>query len=158
MPTLTVYERSIIYKYSEDGYEYVNETLRKSSGASITEFGKVLNSSLSKLENYEGLVFRGVELNPSELQQYIDAMAKNEVIVENAFISATKSQLTAFSFGRNARFIIYSKTGKEIEKIAKFGKHHPQNEKEVLFKSGRSFTVLDVTKEQNYTLITMEEL
>ena len=46
----------------------------------------------------------------------------------------------------------------EIEKFAKFGLHNPPNEKEVLFKSGRSFNVLEVTKDRGYTLIIMEEV
>ncbi|CAM4258542.1 ADP-ribosyltransferase exoenzyme [Pedobacter westerhofensis] len=158
LPDLSVYEKAIIYKYSEDGYEQVNELLRSTNGKTNSNFGTILNTCLSKLENFEGLVYRCASLNSFELKKYLDAEKDGEAIIEHSFISTTKSELTAISFGRNTRFVIYSKTGKEIEKIAKYGKFDPANEKEVLFKSGRKFTILEVIKEAGYTLITMEEI
>jgi len=158
LPALSVFEKAIIYKYSEDGYEQVNELLRVSKGKSNSDFGSVLNHSLSKLPNFNGLVFRCVDLSNLELKRYKEALENNEPITEYSFVSTTKSELTAMAFGRNTRFVIYSRTGKEIEKIAKFGIYNPPNEKEVLFRSGRSFNILEVTKEQNHTLITMEEI
>jgi len=53
---------------------------------------------------------------------------------------------------------MYSKTGKEIEKITKFGKHNPPNEKEVLFMSGKSFNILEIAVEAGQTTIIMEEV
>jgi hypothetical protein len=53
--------------------------------------------------------------------------------------------------------MIIGKSGKEIEKFAKYGEHHPQNEKEVLFRPNIRFKVLEITKSDNYTLITLEE-
>lgn len=75
LPELTVYEKAIIYKYSEDGYEEVNELLRTSKGQTSSEFSVLLNSSLSKLDNYEGQVFRCADLNALELKRYNDAQA-----------------------------------------------------------------------------------
>lgn len=155
---LSLYEKAIIYKYSEDGYESVNEYLRDSKGSTQNLYGNVLNSCLSKLKNYQGVVFRCANLTEQELKNYRDALAKNIPVAEYAFVSTSKSELTAIAFGRNTKFIIYSETGKEIEKIAKFGKHNPPNEKEVLFKSGTHFNILEITKENNYILITMEEI
>ena len=157
LPQLNIYERAIIYKYSEDGYEDVNEYLRTSKDKSNTLFGKVLSHCLSKLENYQGVVFRCANLTDYELNSYKDAFENNEPITEYAFVSTSKSELTAIAFGRNTKFVIYSETGIEIEKIAKFGKHNPPNEKEVLFKSGTAFNILEIIKENDYILITMEE-
>lgn len=153
---LSIYEKALIYKYSSDGYEDLNEHLRISKGGT-NYYGKLLNQCLNKLPNFGGLVHRCVNLTTAELQVYIDAEHQNNVVMEYPFISTSKSELTAHSYGRNVKFTIYSKTGKEIEKFAKFGLHNPPNEKEVLFKSGRSFNVLEVTKERGYTLIIMEE-
>jgi len=155
---LTKYERAIIYKYSDDGYEEVNEYLRISMDLFNTRFGKILNQCLSKLDNYQGVVFRCVNLTTAEVTRYFEALRINKPIIEYAFISTSKSELTAIAFGQNTKFAIYSETGKEIEKIAKFGKHNPPNEKEVLFKSGTYFNILEITKENHYTLITMEEI
>ena len=89
---------------------------------------------------------------------YIDAEKQGGTVTEHSFISTSKSQLTANGYGRNTRFQIYSRTGKEIEKFAKFGLHNPPNEKEVLFRSGRSFNILEITNEGDYTLIIIEEV
>jgi hypothetical protein len=51
-----------------------------------------------------------------------------------------------------------SRTGKDVEKLSKFGKGSLFNEKEVLFRPNRNFKVLEVTKESDYALITMEEI
>lgn len=62
------------------------------------------------------------------------------------------------AFGKGTKFVMYSKTGKEIEKITKFGKHNPPNEKEVLFMSGKSFNILEIAVEAGQTTIIMEEV
>lgn len=116
LPNLTVYEKAVIYKYTEDGYENVNELLRSSKGMKSNEFASVLNNSLTKIDNYEGQVFRCADLNVFELEKYVKAEKEGIPITEYTFISTTKSELTALAFGKNTKFVIYSKTGKEIEK------------------------------------------
>lgn len=80
------------------------------------------------------------------------------MIIEYAFVSATKSRMVAMQYkgpsrhSPNCLFRIYSKTGKEIEKVAKFG------EQEVLTAPGKNFVVLGIDKELDYSLITMEEI
>jgi hypothetical protein len=51
-PELTVYEKAIIFKYSEDGYLDLNERLRLSEGKDISDFGIFLDECLSKLPDY----------------------------------------------------------------------------------------------------------
>lgn len=51
-PQLSVYEKSLIYKYSDDGYKAVNKSLRIHKGKSNTEFGMLLDECLLKLPNY----------------------------------------------------------------------------------------------------------
>jgi len=155
---LTIYEEAIIYKYSNDGFESLNENLRKTNGKNDSEFGKLLNSALSKLENYIGLVFRGVNLTENEINKYIAANKDDNILIEPTFISTSKSRLIAMEYRGNTLFRIFSKRGKEIEKIAKFGAHNPQNEREVLFKPNSGFKVLEIINESNYTLITIEEI
>lgn len=125
---LSIYEAALIYKYSNDGYEDLNEELRKSAGKNISNFGKLLNKCLAKLPNYEGLVYRCADLSLRELNRYIEAESLNKPITEHSFVSTSKSELTAISFGKNTKFEIYSRTGKEIERFAKFGLHNPPNE------------------------------
>jgi len=155
---LTIFEKAILYKYSTDGYNEPNEELRKSNGKQNTAFGKLVSSCLSKLTDFEGLVYRKVTLTAAELKRYRRALRENLPIVEYSFISSSKSRLIAMRFAGDTLFRIYSRTGKDIEKIAKFGAFSSENEKEVLFRENRRFRVLGITKEATYTLITMEEI
>ncbi|WP_231891210.1 ADP-ribosyltransferase [Arachidicoccus ginsenosidimutans] len=157
-PHLTIYEKAFIYKYSEDGYESVNETLRVSKGKINTDFGKLLNSILNKLANFEDLVYRSVNLTNTETNRYISAFENDTIIKEHAFVSTSKVRLNAMAYGGNTLFVIFSKSGKEIEKIAKFGIFGASNENEVLFKPNRNFRVLDIEQKENHLLITMEEV
>lgn len=112
---------------------------------------------MTKLPDFEGLVYRGVNLTRKELLKYIVANRVNEVLIEPTFISTSKSRLIAMEFG-NTLFRIFSRTGKDIEKIAKFGTYSPPNEKEVLFKPNRRFRVLEVLDQGASILISMEEM
>jgi hypothetical protein len=145
---LTVYEKAIIFKYSEDGYEDLNEKLRLSNGNNISNYGILLGDSLSKLPNYEGIVYRGVKLNNVELNKYMSAFSKDEPIVEPFFVSTSISQLSARMFG-NVRFEIFSKNGKKITEIARF------NEGEVIFKYNTEFIILDISAKKD--IIIMRE-
>ncbi len=153
---LSLAEKSIIFKYSNDGYDSVNQNLRATYGKGNTEFGKLLFRCLSKLPNFSGLVYRGVTLTKYELNGYIKAFENNQPVTELTFVSTSKSRSIANEYG-NTLFIIHSKTGKEIERIAKFGFHNPPNEREVLFKPNRKFRVLNVAFDDKTTII-MEEI
>ena len=155
---LSMEERTLIYKYSEDGYEIANRSLRKSLGQTHTQFGKFLETTLKKLPDYKGLVYRSANLSPAELDRYMKAFEKNTILVEHSFISASTSYATANMFGGNCKFEMISKTGKQIELYAKYGLESGQNEYEVLFRPNRKFTVLQVTKMSAHTLIIMEEI
>ena len=155
---LSFEEQTLIYKYTEDGYDGLNTRLRANTGVNDSEFGKYLDRTLSKLHNYEGIVHRAVNLTNAELQKYKDAKENSGILVEYSFISTSKSKFIAYQFGKSCRFRIFSKHGKDIEDFAKYGSAHPQNEKEVLFRPNTRFRVLDITIEKDYTLITLEEV
>lgn len=152
------FEKAIIFHYTDEGYSVVNSVLRRSAGKLNTEFGVFLTEALGKLPNYEGLVYRCVTLNNSIIQHYMNAAMSGEPIVEHAFSSSSKRRSLAMYFPFNCLFRIYSRTGKEVERISRYGVHQPPNEQEVLFKCGTTFNVLGVTIESGYSLITMEEL
>jgi|SRR6185312_340271 len=157
-PKLTTYHKAIIYKYSDDGFKDINEELRKSKGKTFSHFAKHLNNVLKQLPDFDGLVYRKVYLTKQELTKYRNALKNNKPLKEFPFISTTKSRLTAMNFAGtttytpNCLFRIQTKTGKEIDKIAKF------DEKEVLLLPNTTFRVLEIRKEIDYTLITMEEI
>lgn len=155
---LTKYEKAVIYKYSDDGFKDINEELRKSKGKTFSDFAKHLMNALQRLPAYDGLVYRKVYLAKKEFTKYRNALKNNKPIKEYPFTSTTKSRLIAMNFTDtttykpNCLFRIQTKTGKEIDKIAKF------DEKEVLILPNTTFRVLEIRKEIDYTLITMEEI
>lgn len=155
---LNVYEICIIYKYSDDGYQSLNERLRNLK--SISLFGKYLNHCLKKLPNYKSLCYRTISCTKSDLNKYYDAFIDDLTIKEPSFLSCTKSMNLARQFNESPLFIILSKNGKDIEKFAKFGlESFGQNEKEILFKNNSRFKVLNITESVDRSItITLEEI
>ena len=125
-PELSVFEKAIILKYSENGYEDLNEKLRTSQGKNISPFGLLLADCLNKLPNFVGNVYRGVTLTKKELKNYKNAFVNNQILIEHFFISTSRSASFANQFG-TTRFEIFTKSGKDIEKLSKY-----TDEKEVI--------------------------
>ena len=140
LPELTIFEKAIIYKYSEDGYQDLNEALRISKGANIPIFGKLLSQSLKKLPNFIDNIYRGVNLTKKEYSRYSDAFLNDEIISESFFISTSRSILVGNQFG-DIHFEIFCLTGKNIESIVK----HPL-EKEILLGDNCKFRVISANE------------
>jgi ADP-ribosyltransferase exoenzyme len=155
---LTVYEKAIIYKYSEDGYLDLNEKLRISEGKNISTFGVLLDECLSKLPDYQSVVYRGDGLTDSELERYYLAFKNDQPLKEYFFASSSKSRLKAYEWCREKNrvlFEIFSLHGKVIEDVSKYSA-----EKEVLFKYNSDFEVDDFIFDEgkNLYLITKIEI
>lgn len=135
-PELSIYEKAIILKYSDDGYEDLNEKLRASSGKDFSVFGVLLLDCLNKLRNFVGNVYRGINLTKKELENYENAFLNDKPITEHFFISTSRSQLIGKQFGKT-KFEIFTKSGKNIERIAKH-----TNELEVLIPCNCRFRVI----------------
>jgi hypothetical protein len=158
---LTKEEIAVIYGYSEDRSEGLNEQLQRDLGEIKTEFGKELNAILGKIPNFGGLVFKGASINKSKLAIYENASENSTPVIEHTFYSTSKSELIAKAFMKNSRtdvrvlFVIYSKFGKDIEKYSKWDSSSGQNEKEVLFRPNSSFQVLNIDKDETKDFITI---
>jgi hypothetical protein len=147
---LSVFEKAIIFKYSTNGYIKTNESLRVSQGRRYKRLGLLLENVLHKLPNYNGLVYRGVNLTDRELQRYIDAEKNDIIMVEHSFISTSKSIAISYFTDKKVKFTIISKTGKDIEAYSKYGKYTDRNEKEVLYDGGNlNMTTLEHFKTYN---------
>ncbi len=148
---LNVYEETLIYYYTIEGYEKLNEDL---INGKENEYEKYLNEVLDKLPNYEEIVHRGIELSQRQIERYKSAFRNNDKIIELAFTSSSKSQLTANEYSRASVIMsIISKTGKEIEMYSKY-----DYEQEVLFKSKSAFQVLSVDESERIVEIILEEI
>ncbi|MDZ7899902.1 MAG: ADP-ribosyltransferase [Arcicella sp.] len=151
---LTVYEKAIIYKYSEDGYLDLNERLRISKGKDISDFGLLLDEFLSKLPDYQGIVFRGVNLPKYKIDEYFIKFERKERVIENAFLSTSLKTSEAYKYGTTV-LQIFSRTGKSVESISRY-----PYEKEILFRYNRQFEIvaIDFDKEDNKYFTVLEEI
>lgn len=161
-PFLTIDEKVIVYAYTEDKYEDLNEILRNSEGKDINEFAKYLKQVLKKIPAYANgndFVYRGTFLTERELQVYKSAYKQNKPVVEYHFLSTSKIKSIANQWFRNTLFKIIPKRGCSLEEIAYHGVNDGQNEREVLFTCNSKFLVLEITQtpENTYEII-MEEV
>lgn len=155
---LNDYEKTIIYKYSEEYYEFVNEKLRVSKGKTIDDFSSFLIKSLKKLPDFKLICYRSVNLTSSQIKRYTTAFKQNNKIIEYSFVSCSKSRLLANMFSpANVIFIIHSKSAKEVEKVAKYGINSGQNEKEVIFLPSTEFEVLHIEQDKGKYIIYLQE-
>jgi len=109
---LNVFEKAIIYKYTEDGFDDLNETLRISKGEKITLFGTLLAECLDKLPDFDEIAYRGINLTSIEFQKYLNAFENGESITEHFFISSSSSIYVGNSYG-TVLFKIFSQKGKK---------------------------------------------
>ena len=135
---LNVFEKAIIYKYTEDGFDDLNESLRISKSEKINLFGKLLAECLDKLPDFIGTVFRSENLAKNEWEEYLLAFTNDSIITKHSFTSTSKSQLSANKFGIY-RLEIFVQKGKDIEKNAKY-----DDEKEVIIRYNSNFRVVGI--------------
>ncbi len=91
-------------------------------------------------------------MTPEVINEYKNALEKGEPITENYYVSTSKDKGEAFD--KNTKYKIHSKNGKQIEKLSIF-----PHEKEILFKEGTKFKILNVYKDSDgFNRIEMEEI
>jgi hypothetical protein len=152
---LTNEEKTLIYKYTDDGF-YVNERLREDGQIKIP-FAEYLDFALSKLPDYQGIVFRGAKLTRIEIERHRAASKADTVLIYPSFLSCTLNKGIARKFG-TVIYQIYVKNGKLIEKISKFDGVFNPNEYEVLLRKSSKLLITGFKEEDNYIIITAEEI
>lgn len=65
---LSTHEKTLVFKYSLDAYEDLNESLR---AGKESEFELYLNYVLEKLPNVKDVVYRGCVLSKAQIERYI---------------------------------------------------------------------------------------
>jgi hypothetical protein len=156
---LDIYEKTLIYYYTESGYRSINRSLRTSRGKRGTKASSLLNEVLEKLPDWRGLAYRNTRLTEKQIKRYQACMDKGSPITEWAFVSSSRSPGKARYYpNSNTEFQIFSRHGKVVEECSCLGKYTPPNEEEILFLPGSSFQVLSVNLSGQKMLIIMEEL
>jgi NAD:arginine ADP-ribosyltransferase len=130
---MTPEELTAVKYYSDSGYGCMNSYLREQTkkNENLEPLIEAMNSGLSKLPNYLGVVRRGGNLPAS--------VRAKHTVGSTVDYPAFTSTSTAAGFGSNDLFMIYSQTGKPIMGFSSHAGEH-----EVLFRSGAKFKVLDV--------------
>lgn len=178
LPHMNKEEIVAIEMYGNTSYRSLNDYLRHANDykgvtsdfdkqfVSYQEnFASLLNKSLDKMPNYEGVVYRGGNFDRITLDNYKAAFEAGKPITEAGFTST--SRVKAQALEGDTFFEIKSKNGKSIEKITEFDSEGA-SESEVLFKTGSKFKISYIKnenlvdkwtgKKSKKTIIKMEEI
>lgn len=152
-------DKKAIHGYTRSIYGPVNKMLRKqttTSGRSAIRddllpaaqaYVDTLVQALDKLPNYTEPTTRGMELVDTSI------FKTGDTFVDPGFLSTSYGS----GFFGNVKMFIKGKTGKLIERLSNY-----TNEKEVLFKPGTRFKILNVEQPkssyENLTKVYMEEI
>ena len=137
-PQLTLPEIVAIRSYASYS-EVVNSALYDLNTEKINRYKNyinVLSSALSKVESYDGMVYRTKKISREySRNKYV----VGKIVTETGFISSSHTSFWnhANYSGETTRFFIKSKTGHILKQLSKH-----QKEKEVLFNIGTSFKVI----------------
>jgi len=155
---LTDDELADIHHYTDNGYHDLNDYLRENYSSSVSEEEKEENaktvknivSGLSKLPPYQGIVFRGCDLD-ARLIFLLPTLKPNDVFYMKGFSSCTYD--LDEKFNGEVQFTIRSKTGRNIEKLS----DQPE-EKEILFAPDSRFRVVSYSQNWEGYHIDLEEI
>ena len=84
-------EQYAINKYISSDFYPINEKLRNKEELSKEEMALVLNldNALDKLPRYKGIVTRSLELDESQLKEFLKKHSKNNIVPYEAYTSTT---------------------------------------------------------------------
>ncbi|WP_434581723.1 ADP-ribosyltransferase [Carbonactinospora thermoautotrophica] len=121
-----------IKRYTWTEYQEINEPLRTGDMDRLAELTPEIRdvvSGLDKLPDYKGTVYRGVQIDPGDLNDFLNRYEPGATIREPAFPSSDKER----PFPGNVQFVIESRHGKDISFL--------QQHEEVVFPPGTKFKV-----------------
>jgi SPP1 gp7 family putative phage head morphogenesis protein len=154
MPIMIVEEIASIHHYTDTAFTAINEDLRTGNLSEKSKvMYKIMDRALRKLPNHQGMVYRGTNLPISVVAEYQKAFDTKTPFLEKAFFSTSQKQTTIKDFQSwdkvagnvEVQFTVYSKTGKLIEQMSKYGTIFAEtSEAEVLFKPNTTFTVVSI--------------
>lgn len=154
LPTLSIEQKAAVHGYTDAEYGKLNAYLRGEmpSTPHLENYKNLLNNSLDAIpKKYEGVAYRATTLEKSVINQYKKALKSGDPVVHDYFTSTSTKE--SGSFDGNVRFILQSKTGKDISPASLY-----DWEGEILFKSGTSFKVTKMNKAKGVDYIYLDEL
>ncbi|SDY13465.1 phage minor capsid protein [Eubacterium barkeri] len=150
-PQLSAAETGAVKRYiSSESYK-INEALRSGEPLSKTEINFVahLDGAINKLPKYNGTLYRSVTFyNQEDFTAFLESHRIGQTVRYPAYTSASK---TIYNPDDSLRIKILN-----VSSGADLGAFNPE-EKEVLYKHGQLFKVIDVYTEEGKPFIVMEE-
>ena len=153
-PNIEIEKINSVYTYTSNSYEEINKFNRTGNFVEDIKKGrtkeyyqtltKTINNTLDEIpDKFQGLTYRGTDLDKATFKKYKDAFESGKPISDKGFTSTSYDQKEGF--GGTHKFKIVSKNGTIVDKISANGvdaaKLDGINEKEVLFKAGQEFKV-----------------
>ena len=144
-------------RHGQWAFHTINQTLRRGDDtamAAVADRVLTLEAALQKLPRREAPVFRGTELPPPILQQYIRAAEatdrKDKVVSDSAFTSTTANPGKAY---QGPHKIIVKKPDKgQKSRGSRISAFTREDEAEVLFPPGTPFEVIDMERGEGDTI------
>ena len=140
---LTSDEKYAITEYISPTAYTLNDSLRNDIPLNATQekIVKDLDRALDKMDNYVGDVTRSVWIESEDIEYFLRDYQVGNIITNKSYISSTIGD--TYNPEAKVQMFINSKTGKNITKYNKA-------EKEILFKRGSKFKVLDIDRTDDY--------
>ena len=138
METHLTADKNLVYQYSKNCYRPINAVLYSPVNADrkAVLLTQQLDRALCDFTEYDGITYRGLNLNPETLEKYMKATD----ITPPAFTSTSKKLHIACGFTENTLLKIRSKHGREIENLS-----NHWDEAEVLFRLNTKFKIISAT-------------
>lgn len=150
-PFLSYGEKRALNQYQSFESYVINEKIRKGIALSSDEqrMADNLSSALDKMDNYEGIVVRCLDIrDKAELKIFLEQHKKGKEVIYDAFTSTSMED--GYNPDANIRIYIESKSGKDISAFN-------SKEKEVLYKCKQGFKIKKVLEKNGKFYFLMEE-
>ena len=140
-----------INKYISSDFYSINEKLRNNIKLNDEEIKlcSSLDNAINKLPIHNGLVTRSLELDNTELENFLNIHKIGEHIEYKAYTSTTKGE--RYNELSNIELYINSRTGRKLDK-------YNSKEQEILFKRNSKFIVKQIEKIKNTYHILLEDI
>lgn len=148
---LTKEEQNTINKYISSDFYAINEKLRNGQELSTQEINLATNldNALDKLPKYTGLVTRSLELDKTDLTEFLKTHRIGSTVTYPAYTSTTAGE--RYNSNSQVELYMYSQNGKNMIR-------YNDNEQEVLYKRNSKFIVKEIEFKNNVYHILLEEV
>lgn len=149
---LTNNEKRSINRYVGFSAYHLNNQLRTGNimSADVKQFREYLNQALDKMPCYEGNLIRHLRISDEEKRKQFQELHQVGKMVEySEFLSTSKTD----GYSDTSDVIVYIRDAKKGKDISAFN----PKEKEVLYKTGSKFKVINTAEQDGKLYILMEE-